>query len=90
MYNMMCQASGVIASNVYRSDDAPRYRRGNGQLVAVVSMNIVIYLATKAYYVWRNKSRDKKWNAMTLEQKQEYLNTTTDKGNKRLDFRFAH
>jgi hypothetical protein len=27
---------------------------------------------------------------MTAEEKQHYLATTTDKGNKRLDFRFAH
>jgi hypothetical protein len=27
---------------------------------------------------------------MTAEQRIEYLNTTTDKGNKRLDFRFQH
>lgn len=27
---------------------------------------------------------------MTLEQKEEYLSTTKDRGNKRLDFRFAH
>jgi hypothetical protein len=87
---MAVQASGVISSNVYRSDDAPRYRRGNRELVAVVCLNIAVYILTKVYYVWRNKSRDKKWNAMTREQKQNYLETTTDQGNKRLDFRFAH
>jgi hypothetical protein len=90
MYNMMVQASGIVASNMYRSDDAPRYRRGNSQLIAICCGNIVLYLFTKAYYVWRNKSRDRKWNAMTEQQRQHYLETTTDKGNKRLDFRFAH
>lgn len=71
-------------------DDAPRYRRGNRVLVALVSTNIVIYLLTKVYYVWRNHTRDKKWNAMTEGEKLRYLATTTDQGNKRLDFRFAH
>ncbi|KAL1962445.1 hypothetical protein VTN77DRAFT_9646 [Rasamsonia byssochlamydoides] len=89
-YNMAVQASGIIASNIYQADDAPRYRRGNRVLVALVSTNIVIYLLTKVYYVWRNHSRDKKWNAMTEEEKLRYLSTTTDEGNKRLDFRFAH
>jgi hypothetical protein len=53
-------------------------------------MNVVIYLLTKVYYVWRNKSREKKWNAMSEIERLEYLSTTKDEGNKRLDFRFQH
>lgn len=30
-------------------------------------MNICIYLIGKGYYIWRNKTRDKKWNAMSPE-----------------------
>ncbi|CAI7615957.1 unnamed protein product [Penicillium crustosum] len=90
MYNMCVQSSGIIASNIYRADDAPRYRRGNGVLVGLGVSNIFIYLLTKVYYVWRNQSRDKKWNAMTDDEKANYLATTKDEGNKRLDFRFAH
>lgn len=47
-------------------------------------------MLTKFYYSWRNSSRDKIWNAMSTEERDEYLRTTTDQGNKRLDFRFAH
>ncbi|KAI1483721.1 MFS general substrate transporter [Daldinia eschscholtzii] len=89
-YNMFCQAGGIIASNIYRADDAPLYRRGNRQLIGILAGNIGIYGLTKVYYVLRNRYRDKKWNAMTAEEKLEYLSTTTDEGNKRLDFRFAH
>jgi hypothetical protein len=53
-------------------------------------MNIFLYVLVKLYYVWRNKQRDRKWNAMTEEQRLEYLATTKDQGNKRLDFRFQH
>ena len=90
LYNMFVQASGIIASNIYRADDAPRYKRGDKDLVAIIVLNIVVYLLTKVYYVWRNKTRSKKWDAMTEEQRVHYLATTTDEGNKRLDFRFAH
>ncbi|KAI1371953.1 MFS general substrate transporter [Hypoxylon crocopeplum] len=89
-YNMFCQAGGIIASNIYRADDAPLYRRGNKQLLAILIMNMVLYCLTKVYYVLRNRSRDRKWNAMTAEEKLHYLATTTDEGNKRLDFRFQH
>ncbi|PGH16708.1 hypothetical protein AJ79_01581 [Helicocarpus griseus UAMH5409] len=90
MYNMCVQASSIIASNVYREDDKPLYRRGNKALIGVACLNIVLFIATKLYYVQRNKSRERIWNAMTTEEKETYLATTTDKGNKRLDFRFAH
>ncbi|KUI57451.1 hypothetical protein VP1G_04784 [Cytospora mali] len=89
-YNMFVQAGGIVASNIYRSDDAPLYRRGNKQLLAVCCMNFALYLLTKAYYVFRNKQRDKKWNALSEDERLEYLSTTTDEGNKRLDFRFQH
>ncbi|KIH92620.1 hypothetical protein SPBR_02601 [Sporothrix brasiliensis 5110] len=89
-YNMVVQAGGVIASNIYRADDAPRYRRGNSQLLAIACGNVGVYLLTKVYYVWRNKSRDARWSAMTEEERLHYLATTKDEGSKRLDFRFAH
>lgn len=53
-------------------------------------MNIVLYFLTKAYYVFRNKQRDKKWNALTEDERLDYLENTADEGNKRLDFRFQH
>ncbi|KAI5116802.1 hypothetical protein M0805_007014 [Coniferiporia weirii] len=91
LYNMFVQASSVVAANIYRADDAPRYRRGNRTLIAISCINlIVLYPATKAYYIWRNAKRDRVWGAMTPEERDRYLETTTDVGNRRLDFRFAH
>ncbi|KAM5522259.1 transporter YIL166C-like protein 3 [Fusarium oxysporum f. sp. phaseoli] len=87
IYNMSVQSAGIIASNVYRKDDAPRYREGNKNLLAIIALNITLYLLTRTYYIWRNKSRDKIWDAMDDEQKKHYLDTTKDEGNKRLDFR---
>lgn len=87
---MFVQASEIISANIYRKDDAPRYQPGNKQLLAIVVMNIFLYFSTKAYYVWRNKTRDDKWNAMSEKKRLDYLANTTDEGKKRLDFRFAH
>ncbi|KAI1650287.1 MFS general substrate transporter [Daldinia loculata] len=89
-YNMFVQVSGIAYSNIYRADDKPEYRRGNKQLVAICAANIVIYILIKVYYIYRNKQRDTDWNAMTREEQIHYLETTTDQGSKRKDFRFAH
>ena len=37
----------------------------------------------KAYYMWRNAGRERKWSAMSEREKGEYLATTKDTGNKR-------
>lgn len=44
----------------------------------------------KWYYVRKNKTRDAIWEKMTEDERDEYLRTTKEDGNKRLDFRFAH
>lgn len=59
-------------------------------MIGVCVMNIVLYLLTKAYYIWRNKVRDREWNSMTKEEQIRYLSTTKDSGSRRKDFRFAH
>ncbi|THU80658.1 allantoate permease [Dendrothele bispora CBS 962.96] len=91
LYNMFVQASAVVSAQIYRADDAPLYRRGNTILIIICCFNIfIMYPGVKAYYIWRNRQRDKIWNAMTPEEKVDYLKTTKDLGNRRLDFRFAH
>ncbi|KAI6082735.1 MFS general substrate transporter [Hypoxylon rubiginosum] len=90
LYNMWVQVSGMIGANIYQSDDSPRYFKANkGLLVICIWMCLVQYPSTYFYYRWRNNSKAKKWDAMTVEQQEEYRKTTNDVGNKRLDFRFA-
>ncbi|KAH8666961.1 major facilitator superfamily domain-containing protein [Xylariales sp. PMI_506] len=89
-YNIFQQLGGIIGSNIYQPGDAPLYRQGNKVLLGMLALNVVVYLSTKAYYVFRNKQRSKKWDSMSEEERLNYLQTTTDEGNKRLDFRFAH
>ncbi|KAF2031439.1 major facilitator superfamily transporter [Setomelanomma holmii] len=90
LYNMFVQVSGMIGANIYQPTDAPRYFKANkGLLVMCVWMCLVQYPGTYFYYRWRNNSKAKKWDVMTLEEKRIYTKTTANKGNKRLDFRFA-
>ncbi|KLU82426.1 MFS transporter [Magnaporthiopsis poae ATCC 64411] len=89
-YNMFVQAGGVVGAQIYRAEDGPFYPRGNRALLGLVCMNIVLYCLVKVYYVRRNQSKAAKWDAMTPEQRLDYLANTKDEGNKRLDFRFQH
>ncbi|KAF6826848.1 phthalate transporter [Colletotrichum plurivorum] len=90
VYNMTVQASSIIASNIYRKDDAPLYRRGNKVLLGIIAWNAVFAWVIKGYYMWRNKKREEVWSNMSQQEKDTYLATTEDEGSKRLDFRFAH
>ncbi|KAE8371481.1 major facilitator superfamily domain-containing protein [Aspergillus bertholletiae] len=90
LYNMCVQLGNIIGNNVYRADDKPKYRRGNTVLFALNILAILLFIATKVYYVLRNRHRERVWNSMTEEERQDYSNNTSDTGSKRLDFRFAH
>lgn len=90
LYNMFVQSGNIISSNIYRDDDQPLYRRGNKILLAINCFNIVLFYLVKVFYIWRNKVRDRQWNAMTKEEQEDYSLNTKDEGMKRLDFRFVH
>ncbi|KAI9690820.1 MAG: hypothetical protein M1822_008439 [Bathelium mastoideum] len=83
LYNMTVQASNIIGSNIYRNNDKPLYRKGNKALIAITLYNMCLFVGAKVYYVTINRRRDQIWGAMTKEEKEEYLATTKDQGNKR-------
>ncbi|AGO10244.1 AaceriAEL344CAp [[Ashbya] aceris (nom. inval.)] len=88
--NMLNQTGIIIAQQVYRKDDAPRYHRGNTILFFVTVSTIPMMILAKAYFIWRNKIKERTWNAMSEAERVEYTVTTADKDSKRLDFRFVH
>ncbi|KAI0684762.1 MFS general substrate transporter [Cytidiella melzeri] len=90
IYNMFVQAGGIVSANIYRNDDKPLYKRGNRALIAITVLNIVLYGLTWLFYRSINTRRDRIWNAMSPEAQQTYLDTTKDKGNQRLNFRFSY
>lgn len=88
LYNITIQLSGIASSNIYREDDKPLYKRGNGQLIAICVATIVAYALAKVYYILRNKYKRDRWNKMTAGEKAGYLRDNEHLGNKRLDFYF--
>jgi hypothetical protein len=89
-YNMFVQSGNIIATNIYRDDDQPLYRRGNKILLGICVFNVFFFYAVKGFYIWRNRVRDRQWNAMTKEEQEDYVVNTKDQGMKRLNFRFVH
>lgn len=83
MYNMCVQASSIISQNIYRDDDKPLYRRGNKVLIAITVYNFVLFIGAKVYYTTINRRRERVWGGMSKDEKERYLETTSDKGNKR-------
>lgn len=90
LYNMSVQLGNIAANFIYRADDAPLYHRGNKNLIIINVLSIVLFLSTKAYYVLKNRSREKKWRALTDDERIAYTRDTKLEGSRRLDFRFAH
>lgn len=90
IYNISVQIGNIIAANIYRADDAPLYHRGNTSLIAIDVAVLFLFALMKIFYVMKNRGRKRKWDAMSVEARAEYLRSTKDSGNKRLDFRFAH
>ncbi|KAF9260870.1 MFS general substrate transporter [Marasmius fiardii PR-910] len=90
LYNMFVQAGNIVATNIYRDDDKPLYKRGNRILLGICCCNIFFFYAVKYYYVTKNKRREAIWAKLTGEEKLDYIRNTKDEGAKRLDFRFAH
>ena len=43
------------SKQIYRSKDKPLYRKGNKILLGLAAYNAVLFIATKFYYVWRNR-----------------------------------
>jgi len=89
-YNMAVQLGNIVSTQIYRNNDKPLYRKGNWVLIGFSIFNIFLFIVTKIYYVARNKYKSQRWDAMTPEERENYMATTKDKGNKRLDFKFVH
>lgn len=87
---MCVQVGSIISAYIYVENDAPLYHNGNFNLFIINILAIVLFLLAKAYYIFRNKQRDKVWDQMSEEAKKEYAANKTIHGSKRLDFRFAH
>ncbi|KAJ5641256.1 hypothetical protein N7490_005256 [Penicillium lividum] len=89
LYNMSVQIGAIASANVYRTDDAPYYKHGNKVLIALAVVSLFMFIGSKFYYDWCNKRNAAKWDAMTSEQREDYLRGNPIMTNKRIDFHFS-
>jgi predicted MFS family arabinose efflux permease len=89
MYNISVQLGGIVAANIYDDSDAPLYRVGNHRLFWILATLAPLLILAKVYYKWRNHCKDVQWSSMDSEQISTYIKASPDRGNKRLEFRFA-
>jgi hypothetical protein len=61
------QVGGITASQIYQAKDSPLYKTGNHILLYINILSLFLFIFAKVFYVLKNKSRDKKWNALTKE-----------------------
>ncbi|CCM03642.1 uncharacterized protein FIBRA_05786 [Fibroporia radiculosa] len=78
LITMCINAGQIVSANIYRTNDAPLYKRGNIDLIAIAAMNIGLYIFTFFMYRTINRRRDRRWNSMSAVEQEEYLNTTKD------------
>ncbi|KAL4995567.1 histidine phosphatase superfamily [Aspergillus recurvatus] len=50
--------SGVMSPFLYKTEEGPRYVRGNAVTLALVGFAGIVYGIMWAYYLWKNKRRD--------------------------------
>ncbi|KAJ5729608.1 uncharacterized protein N7483_004116 [Penicillium malachiteum] len=89
LYNMSVQLGAISGANVYQASDAPYYKHGNKVLIALAVVSFFLFISAKFYYDWLNRRNAAKWEAMTSEQREQYLSENPILTNKRLDFRFS-
>ncbi|ORY92516.1 major facilitator superfamily domain-containing protein [Leucosporidium creatinivorum] len=89
-YNIFVQMGNIVASQIYRADDKPLYRRGNKILVVIVFVTLISFVAQRWILMRMNAKKEEAWSKLSTEEQEDYIVNGPDIGNKRIDFRFAY
>lgn len=92
-YNVIVQIGSLIGSQIYRTDDAPYYYRGNKVLISIAGLSVLTFVVQRQYLVYLNKKKEREWQDMSVQERSVYQNDQVDRevdGNKRFDFRFKY
>ncbi|PWN40111.1 MFS general substrate transporter [Ceraceosorus guamensis] len=90
LYNMSYQVGSIFATRIFAENDKPYYPKGFTALIVICAFAIVQAFATKAYYIWRNRSKQAEWAKLTADERIEYTLHNKEDGGRRLDVRLVH
>ena len=89
--NRQLVAINFAAIAVFALTKACRSLTGNAPAPPIyMAFRAVLDIDIDLDYIYRNKQRDRVWDAMTQEERENYTKHTKLEGSRRLDFRFAH
>ncbi|KAJ6529026.1 MFS general substrate transporter [Mycena vulgaris] len=80
---------GVWASQIYRADDAPDFKRGNSINIAVAGFTTLLWMAQKYYYRRRNLENARRYAVLSAEAQQQEDGAAEKRGNRGLTFRYT-
>lgn len=83
----------INRKEIYRDYDKPYYYTGNKVLISICCLSLAVFVSQREYLRYLNRQKDKKWKAMSAEDRIVYQGDQTERekeGNKRLDFRFKY
>ncbi|KAJ7094329.1 MFS general substrate transporter [Mycena epipterygia] len=79
----------VWASQIYQADDAPFFKRGNSINIAFAGFTTILWIVQKYYYRHLNRTNERKYAALSEQEKREEDSQAEKKGNRSLTFRFT-
>lgn len=71
-------SGGLLSSNIYRSEEAPRYITSLRTNLSMCSFVIAATLAYSTWMRWENRRRDKRQGALSTEYTTEGVTSTQD------------
>ncbi|PBK68430.1 MFS general substrate transporter [Armillaria solidipes] len=80
---------GVWGSQIYQSNDAPDYKRGNTINICFAGIAVILWFVQKYYYRYRNVRNARLYAELSEQEKAEENARVAESGNRGLTFRFT-
>ncbi|PBK68434.1 MFS general substrate transporter [Armillaria solidipes] len=80
---------GVWGSQIYQSDDAPDYKRGNTINICFAGVAVILWFVQKYYYGYRNSQNATLYAELSEQEKAEENDRAEERGNQGPTFRFT-